>query len=104
MCAFVSVSAVSFNSVCFYCYFSLLEACLGFCVVSDIGLGEKPAFEGALPCGMTFASRWLRHPGTGGLSRLLEKPDIYNGLYLLGEKADAFIEQREPVGLRSSTS
>lgn len=40
---------------------------------------------------------------TGGLLPLLEKPDIYNGLYLLGKKADSFIEQKEPVGIRSST-
>lgn len=76
----------------------------GFFVVSDVGIWEKPAFEGALPCGMTFASRWRRHPVTGGLSPLLEKPDIYNGLYLLGKKADSFIEQKEPVGIRSSTT
>lgn len=42
--------------------------------------------------------------GDGDLSPLLEKPDIYNGLYLLGKKADSFIEQREPVGLRSSAA
>lgn len=41
---------------------------------------------------------------TGGLLPLLEKPDIYNGLYLLGKKADSFIEQKEPVGIRSSTT
>ena len=62
-------------------------------LVSDVGIYGKPAFEGALPCGVTFALRWLRHPVTGGLLRLLEKPDIYNGLYLLGKKADSFIEQ-----------
>lgn len=77
---------------------------MGFFVVSDVGIWEKPAFEGALPCGMTFALRWLRHPVTGSLLRLLEKPDIYNGLYLLGKKADSFIEQKKPVGIRSSTS
>lgn len=26
-------------------------------VVSDVGIWEKPAFERALPCGMTFALR-----------------------------------------------
>lgn len=36
---------------------------------------------------------------TGGLSPLLEKPDIYNGLYLLGKKADSFIEQNLLAGL-----
>lgn len=88
--------------------FTLLLLAVGsvfeFFVVSDVGIWEKPAFEGALPCGMTFASRRLRRPVTGGLSPLLEKPDIYNGLYLLGKKADAFIEQKEPGGIRSSTS
>ena len=95
VCVFASVNSVSFNSICFYCYFSLLEACLGlfgFFLVSDVGIYGKPAFEGALPCGVTFALRWLRHPVTGGLLRLLEKPDIYNGLYLLGKKADSFID------------
>lgn len=42
--------------------------------------------------------------GEGGLSPLLEKPDIYNGLYLLGKKASSFIEQKEPVDKRSSAS
>lgn len=42
--------------------------------------------------------------GDGDLSPLLEKPDIYNGLYLLGKKADSFIEQKEPMGLRSSAT
>lgn len=39
-----------------------------------------------------------------GLSPLLERPDIYNGLYLLGKRASPFIEQEEPVGTQSSTS
>lgn len=64
-------------------------------VVSDVGIWGKPALKGALPYGMTSAPRWLRHPVMGGLSPLLEKPDIYNGLYLLGKKADSFIEQKK---------
>lgn len=97
VCVFASVNSVSFNSICFYCYFSLLEARLGLFgfLVSDVGIYGTPAFEGALPCGGTFALRWPRRPVTGGLLRLLEKPDIYNGLYLLGKKADSFIEQEK---------
>lgn len=68
-------------------------------MVCDVGLGEKPAFEGALPCGMAFAPRGPRQPGMGGLSPLLETPDIYNGLYLLGKKADSFTEQNLLAGL-----
>lgn len=37
-------------------------------------------------CGTAFLSRCLRCPLTGGLSPALEKPDIYNGLYLSGKK------------------
>lgn len=41
---------------------------------------------------------------TGGLSPLLEKPDTYNGLYLLGKMAESFLAQRAAVGARSSVS
>lgn len=71
-------------------------------VVSDVGVWGKPAFVGALPCGMTFAPRGLRHLVTGGLSPLPEKPDIYNALYLSGNAADSFIEQKDPVGRSSA--
>lgn len=90
---------VSFNSVCFYSVTSRCWKHVQDFVVSDVGMWEKPAFEGALPWGMIFALRWRRHPVTGGLSPLLEKPDIYNGLYLLGKKADSFIEQNLLAGL-----
>lgn len=39
-----------------------------------------------------------------GLSPVLERPDIYNGLYLLGEKGKSIHEQKETVGTQSSTS
>lgn len=54
-------------------------------VVSDVGIWEKPAFVGtALWNGLL--SGCLRYLLTSGLSPLLERPDIYNGLYLLGKK------------------
>lgn len=54
------------------------------CVVSDVGVPGELAVERALPCGTAFAPRRLRQ--TGGPSPLLEKPGIYNGLYLSGRR------------------
>lgn len=100
------VSLVSFNTVCFYSVnFSLVETCLGSFVVSWCWhLGKASPWES------TALWKWPLPGGVWGallmtdLWPLLEKPDIYNGLYLLGKMADSSIEQRKPVGIRSSTS
>jgi hypothetical protein len=74
----------------------------GFFVVS-VHVGEKPAFGGTALWNGLPLSGCLRCLLMDGLSPLLEKPDIYNGLYLLGKKGTS-IHRAEPVGTRSSTS
>lgn len=62
----VRVGSVSFKSVrpLLLLLLAVVGSMFGCFVVSDVALWEKPASEGALPCGMTFASRWQRHPVT----------------------------------------
>lgn len=76
----------------FILLFFVVGSVFEFFVVFDVGIWEKLVFEGVLFCGMIFVSRRLRRSVTGGFLFFLEKFDIYNGLYLLGKKADVFIE------------
>lgn len=48
-------------------------------VESDVGIGEKPAFEGALPCGMTFAPR-----GRGIRGWVASHPSWRNPTFTMG--------------------
>lgn len=93
VCVCMCVSSASFNRVCLYSLLLAVGSMFGFLWCLMLAFGKSQPLR-ALPCGMAFLSGCLGCPLMGGLSSVLEKPDIYNGLYLLGKKG-GFIHRAE---------